>query len=580
MGESLLDGHSFDVASVASSPEVEPATARTSLSRTSLGRSSLAGPADEPVTITPVTINPVTVKRVTISPVTIKPATVTPVTSRPVSLSGPKEPLERERSSLRPQPRSLRSAPQGRLEGKLEGRLEGSLEGRGQPRTQARTQVKVKATTQVKVKATTRAKMQARANLDPGSVTPSEPLLVPSVAAMLPDKPHGKDLGDLRRWAERQWDLAPGEWVEGQLVRLALASLLEARLLHLSSSRLDAFTLGKDPEGVTLAQLSHLWRQHHGESGQAFELAVADAVEAGVPEVVDPLRQAMLMLGAKDVSSIRMRVLGLEKVDRTRRREFAEAVLQDVHDGAVLRTGRRGRPMSGNTAMGRIGQQTWSSMSAPSDPDGGSQMARADALLFTDRDLFLASMKVNRLGVMRHRTVGWQDVPLWITRSTGPETTVRRVNDAKHPMVVVSLGDTRWTRAFDEASRCLWVALHDADMTRRRPNSPGVRNSEIPTRLYEMRHLPIAEVCRRLRQTHPGVQDLFGPAVRAQVGPQGVPVPELKPLRQGWLGAAEQVPVLLSGQQHVFLRAPAKFDVGDAGVAQVFAGGRWRPADL
>lgn len=70
-----------------------------------------------------------------------------------------------------------------------------------------------------------------------------------------------------------------------QLLRLALASVLEARLLNVRSSRLAAFDLSADPETVTRTQLAALHRAHSGTAGQAFELAVADACNAGVAEV-------------------------------------------------------------------------------------------------------------------------------------------------------------------------------------------------------------------------------------------------------------------------------------------------------
>jgi len=119
---------------------------------------------------------------------------------------------------------------------------------------------------------------------------------------------------------------------------------------------------------VRLEQLAVVFRPHNGNAGQAFELAVADAVNTGVPAIVDPLREAMKLLGVTDSGPLRMVTVGAEKVPAERQQEFWNVVAEAVGPDAVLRTGRRGRPAYPATTLSRLRASTWQSMKAPAGP--------------------------------------------------------------------------------------------------------------------------------------------------------------------------------------------------------------------
>lgn len=96
------------------------------------------------------------------------------------------------------------------------------------------------------------------------------------------------------------WNSTPAAYAQAQVVRLAVASILSARLLHVRKERFGAFGLVGNPEVVTVRQLAALHRPHRGTAGQAFELAVSDAVEAGEPFVCDKIRKGLRLLGVRD----------------------------------------------------------------------------------------------------------------------------------------------------------------------------------------------------------------------------------------------------------------------------------------
>ena len=380
----------------------------------------------------------------------------------------------------------------------------------------------------------------------------------------------------LNRWADRAWELSPQEWQDVQLTRLALASVLEARLLHVRDDRLSTYKLSKDPHQVTLRELSGLWRPHGGTAGQAFELAVADACQQGVAYVVEPLQKALRLLGVRDNEPPRMRVLGLEKVPPHRRTRFADDVLSDLAPGVPLRTGLAGRP---RTAQNAMAQFTEGQLRHPHKQAGltsaqraehlaehraaFSQLARADALVYTNTAVVATSMKLNRSSVPRGG--GWRDVPLWITRVRGTEgTSVYLDKEARVPTVVVELADSRWTTCFDLALDVLDVLLRRLDLGRYaasawlgRSGRPYLgTHSALIEQLVKRADEPTAQVCAALRETHPGVREMFEAQIIATSSqPATIRSLDTHGMALGWEREAGSE-CLTVGQSHLFFSPP------------------------
>jgi hypothetical protein len=231
---------------------------------------------------------------------------------------------------------------------------------------------------------------------------------------------------------------------------------------------------------VTLRQLAALWRTHNGTAGQAFELAVADAVEHRVPEVVQAIAAGLRLLNIADADDFQMVVLGLEKVPAGQAEAFYTELGRLLPDGARMRNGKSGRPATMRAVLEQLASSSWSSMRMGDLPahqvisgrgessDGGpSQLGCADALLFTPSAVVAASLKI-RCSAVHHS--GWKDVPLWI--STSPHATSRAsAVPGPHPLVSVELmSQGQWVRHFQLALDILDTALECADLGRRSPN--------------------------------------------------------------------------------------------------------------
>lgn len=378
------------------------------------------------------------------------------------------------------------------------------------------------------------------------------------------------ELSRLRELSENQWDLKPSQWRDTQLVRLALASALEARLLHVQRDRLYAFGLRRDPNGVTFRQLAALWRSHQGTAGQAFELAVADAVERRVPEVVQPIAEGLRLLNIADADQFQMVVLGLEKVPADQAERFYTDLGRLLPNEARMRTGKPGRPAKLGTVLERLASSSWTSMRvenpfARSGLSGRveraerhlSQLGRADALLFTPSTVVPASLKIRCAAVERY---GWKDVPMWISTARLPGRAQTRRVPGTHPLVSVELCPGQWVRHFEMALDVLDEALEFADLGK------SARRGSMISLLYSPRdHLvrmlrlrsnqSIAEIVHQLRAVEPGVLDLFQAQTEATRVSAKVPLLGAKPLVNAWREDAAGAAVVV-GQQHLFFKSP------------------------
>ena len=369
--------------------------------------------------------------------------------------------------------------------------------------------------------------------------------------------------------AERQLDMPSGDLVSSQVLRLAVASALESRLLHTRRARLETFSLFNNPEWVTLAQLAALQRHHYGAAGQAFELAVADAVQAGDPAVVEPLIQGLAQLNIPRPSTLKMIVTGLEKVRPAEAEGFYAELGRMCPDDAVLRTGAPGRPASVHTALMKLCNATWASMDAATLTDSSrrdlSQLGRADALVVADGTVVAVSLKVNRLGVSREPA--WRDVPLWITTGLygmdGPEVTSH--SDSGRPKVVVQLRRDRWAGSFMCA---LWVLDHALAKTDHHSLPPQMyrfwdwdqwdyayrRHASYLARwMVSHQDLSVAEICQQLRQVEPGAREMLLPVLEAAPVRTDIALLGAGPVIAGFEQEADDARLVI-GHPHLFFQ--------------------------
>lgn len=273
---------------------------------------------------------------------------------------------------------------------------------------------------------------------------------------------------------------------------LFAASVLQALVVHVRTERGARFGLDtRDLDGITVAQLSALVKEHHGSAGQGFELAVCDALNAGMPDVCDEVVAALEDIGVP-MRTPRAIVMGLEKVLDPA--ALAEAVTAAVGERRLL-TGRRGRPASAARAVEALiadGTQITSSRGA---------LAAADLLVYdADGDYTVtASVKINPLGWSVQQE---SDVPrLWIT--TGRVGPVARRLPAG--CAVACIGDAT-LQLFRRAHGDVVSALRGVDVGRM---APGGRTPIFQV-LHRGRRQPVSAALNELRERAAMVFDGYG----------------------------------------------------------------------
>lgn len=378
-------------------------------------------------------------------------------------------------------------------------------------------------------------------------------LSVPATRLDLPGPPRGKQLERLERAAfSAGFNGAAETWAREQVVRLAIASVLEARLLNVRSTRLAAFEMAADPHKVTMRQLSALQRPHAGTAGQAFELAVSDAVEAQNSEVCGALRTALRQLNIPVEGRLGMVVLGLEKVQPDRRDDFWAGVRRQLPEDGVLRTGGRGRPRSVTTALAQLQEANWKSMRDQADQEPVSQLARCDAFITCGSVVVPVSFKINPWAARV-----WKDVPLHITgrhtnmpgppRVGPPPSYMARNASGAWPAVLITFGGSIWYASFIAALATVDEVLDRLDG---RPAPRRSRKGALTEGLVRSADLTIAEVCEMLRKMPPQMEELAA-GVQAVRTSDTFPVADNKDLLQEWQddGGLGRI---LNGQGHLF----------------------------
>ena len=195
-------------------------------------------------------------------------------------------------------------------------------------------------------------------------------------------------------------------------VWLYACGALQAAALSYRSRRAERWNIDpRDIDSYTLEDLATWIRPHPGSAGQAFELQVADALNAGVPAMQNAVRESLDAHGIA-MATPQALVMGLEKIRYPSRFLVTSA---DVLEGRRLVTGRPGRPPEAQKALARV-------------LDSGSSItASKGALAFSDILVYDGSGECDLVvpTSVKIRGLGFRPRPetekmLWIVGWRGP----------------------------------------------------------------------------------------------------------------------------------------------------------------
>ena len=239
----------------------------------------------------------------------------------------------------------------------------------------------------------------------------------------------------------------PGQWAADECHRALIAAILAARCAHLGRTPLGVPGLPGDNTAVTLGQVAGLPRPTEGTFAQGFGFSVSAAVNARVPQVVEPVQAALATLGYRD--------------------PIQGCLHLAVDPSAWLRSGEerdpstvRGVPDWAGTpewVLDRI-TETWATSWAGAGLDPRMPRHVPEAVLWTERDLIGVAYRVNPFQVPSD---GWSGVPLWITMA-GRRGGEQRACHHRHPTAITELGGT-WLAQLHDAHRQVDALLRAID---------------------------------------------------------------------------------------------------------------------
>ena len=235
-----------------------------------------------------------------------------------------------------------------------------------------------------------------------------------------------------------------GQWAADECHRALIAAILAARLAHLGRTPPGVPGLPADATQVTLGHLAGLPRANEGTFAQGFGLSVSAAVNARVPQVVEPVEAALAALGYRDPIQGCLHLA----VDTAAWPQPGED--RDPSAVPTNMAARRGAPDRAGTPA-RVLERISATCGTPwvgagQDPP----MARhlPDAVLWTEWDLIGVAYRVNPFHVPND---GWAEVPLWITMA-GRRGGEQRARHHRHPTAITELGGT-WLAQLHDAHR-------------------------------------------------------------------------------------------------------------------------------
>ncbi len=354
-------------------------------------------------------------------------------------------------------------------------------------------------------------------------------LVLPALRLDVPSRPTREHLAVLAERSAEQWTTGAADWTAAQVVRLAVAALLEARLAQAAGEQLGRTPLPADPAEVTVSRLAGAFRPHVDLVQQAFQVGVVDAVNSGVPAVADPLREGLRRVGVTGRDPIRAMLLGLDRVPPRAKQEFWKAARGSVGVTATLDALTAGAGSHDVTTLDR------------------SHLARADALVQAGgrTTAILATP-----GAPRARDDGgsWLSVPLTVTRGHGPHGQHGAPRGTE-----VALSGGGWREVFDAALAGVGAAMQRIDLGGTpRGRSAGLAEA-VADRLAAAKDRTVADVCASLRAVDPTVLELYGDQVGTSTVPVAVPVVDDDQFVQLWLPTSALAGPLVTGAADLFL---------------------------
>lgn len=363
----------------------------------------------------------------------------------------------------------------------------------------------------------------------------SRELILPATRLGVPARPSERQLTALAERSADVWSLSPREWATQQVVRLVVAEVLRSRLAA-------AATLPADPEQVTLAQAAHLFGPHVGLARQAFQLAVVEAVNAGVPAAADPLRESLRRVGVTGREPMRMVALGLDRLPPRAAQQFwAAARTSSTLTAVVGAIAPDSRDVSG---LDR------------------SHLGRADALVLAGGRTTAVALG----GRPRETGGSWLPVPVGLTRRhRGHAEEAGRGGQGGHRTehgVEVGLRAEGWSEVFEVALEAVGASMQQLDLGSR-PKARGSAAAEaLAQRLVAARNRTAVDVVASLRAIDPFVLEMFDHEVTTSDVRVAVPVPEDEPFVQLWMSPSALAGPLVTGAADLFLGGGAEIRSG------------------
>ncbi|WP_148613431.1 hypothetical protein [Nocardioides rubriscoriae] len=378
----------------------------------------------------------------------------------------------------------------------------------------------------------------------------SRELILPARRLAVPEKPSDRQLAAAAAQSPDVWSATPREWVTQQVVRLAVAAVLRSQVERSG---------GEQGEQATLGQVATLFRPHAGLAAQAFRLGVVEAVNAGVPAAVDPLRDALRRLGVTGREPLVMVALGLDRVPAGAGDEFWTAVRTSTTVTAVIDAITSGH--HGAVDLGKLDRR---------------QLARADALVLAGGRVTPVSLVTPPAG----KGGGWLQVPVALTKPRRRSADELARGGKGGPVEVVLRADG-WTEVFETALDAVSAAMHQLDGGSR-PQGRGRTSSateSLVQRLVSARKRPVGEVITSLRAVDEFVLEMFDHQVTMTDVRVAVPVLEDDALTQLWLSPEALAGPLVTGAADLFLggRAETRPERGGREGGGRDGGGRGRP---
>jgi len=355
--------------------------------------------------------------------------------------------------------------------------------------------------------------------------TATRELILPALRLDVPDRPAADHLSALAERSADAWTSTPSQWVGDQVVRLAVAQVLESRLASVDPERLQRASLSADPEELTLGALAGLFRPHVDLAAQAFQVAIVEQLNAGLPALTDPVREALRRSGITGRDRIQAIALGLDKVPGRARQEFwrslaASPAVSGLVDALATGAGSDGHDV---TKLDR------------------SHLARADVVLAAGGRTVAAVVGQPP----REAGGSWLGAALAVNRQPS--------NPLRPGAVEVLVRPTGWTEAHDAALGAVSAAMQELDLGGKPRGRVAGVGAAVAARLAAAKQRTVADVLTSLRAVDPFVAEVYGPQITTTPVRVAVPVVEDERLMELWLPTSALAGPLFTGATDLYV---------------------------